>query len=95
MYVILLLMNRDEHNLEPYIETKPRVRRFQWEKKKKNSCNARRALKKINRCGTVFLFCRVHMNDIYIYTAYIYIYSAFAFQCASSRLHASGFLIRC
>lgn len=34
MYVILLLMNRDEHNLEPYIETKPRVRHFQWEKKK-------------------------------------------------------------
>lgn len=35
MYVILLLMHRDEHNLEPYIETKPRVRHFQWEKKKK------------------------------------------------------------
>lgn len=34
MYVILLLMHRDEHNLEPYIETKPRVRHFKWEKKK-------------------------------------------------------------
>ena len=53
MYVILLLMHRDEHNLEPYIETKPRVRHFQWERKKK-LYNARRALKKITGVARSF-----------------------------------------